>query len=65
MVFAGSSPVGAAMIETLHETIVRVLTTHSILETEQGRSFPLSVSEANYAAKCLLSDPTFSKAVQS
>lgn len=53
------------MIETLHETIVRVLTTHSILETEQGRSFPLSVSEANYAAKCLLSDPTFSKAVQS
>jgi len=44
------------MDEALRAAIVRVLTTKPIMEREQGRSFPMTTSEANYAARCLLLD---------
>lgn len=47
----------------LRQIVMRVLTTHSIVEAEQGRSFPLSLGEATYATTCLLTDAEFRSAV--
>ena len=47
----------------LRQIVMRVLTTHSIVEAEQGRSVPLSLSEATYATTCLLTDAEFREAV--
>lgn len=39
------------------QLIVDCCTNHAIVETEQGRSFPLSTREAGYLATCLLATP--------
>lgn len=42
------------MIQQFRDLIANCLTTHSIVEVEQGRSFPLNEREAAYAAMCIV-----------